>query len=75
MPVNWPQRDAHTDAIGSRLMNFSAMPCASRGGSSSKKQEAITIAASSAMPPEWFPTSMARPRGGMLAMPSQLTWK
>ena len=56
-------------------MNFSAMPCASRGGSSSKKQEAITIAASSAMPPEWFPTSMARPRGGMLAMPSQLTWK
>ena len=42
----------HTDANGKRLMNFSAMPWARRGGSISRKQEAITIAASSAIPPE-----------------------
>ena len=45
-------------------MNLSAIAWARRGGSISRKQEAITMAASSAMPPEWLPTSMARPRGG-----------
>ena len=46
---------------GKRLMNFSAMPWASRGGSISRKQDAMTMAPSSATPPEWLPTSMARP--------------
>ena len=51
-PVSCPQRAVHTDANGRRLMNFSAMPWARRGGSISRKQEAITIAASIAIPPE-----------------------
>ena len=39
-------------------------PWASRGGSSSKNAAAITIAPSSATPPEWLPTSIARGSGG-----------
>ena len=45
-------------------MNFSAMPCARRGGFISKNIEARTSVPSSATPPEWLPTSMARPCGG-----------
>ena len=60
---------------GMRWMNFSAMPWASRGGSSSKNAEAITMMPSSAQPPEWLPTSMPRPRGGTLCLPYTFTSK
>ncbi len=33
------------------------------------------MAASIAMPPEWFPTSMARPRTGTFSMPCVWTEK
>ncbi len=60
---------------GKRFMNFSTIPCASRGGSISRKHDAMTIAASMAMPPEWLPTSMARPRAGTCSMPRVSTEK
>ena len=57
------------------LMNFSAMPCASLGGSISRKHEVTIIAPSTATPPEWLPTSMARPRAGTCSMPWHFTRK
>ena len=60
---------------GTRLMNFSTIPCASRGGSISSRHEAMTIAPSIAMPPEWLPTSIARPRVGTCSMPRVSTEK
>ncbi len=62
--MNWPQRLVHCDMKGTVLMNFSAMPWPRRGGSFSKNIDAMTIMPSTATPPEWLPTSMARPRAG-----------
>ena len=60
---------------GTRLMNFSAIPCASRGGFISSRHDVITIAASMAIPPEWFPTRSARPRVGTFSIPRACTEK
>ena len=56
-------------------MNFSTIPCASRGGSFEKNIEATTIMPSMAMPPEWLPTNMPRPRAGTLWVPMACTEK
>ena len=68
-------RPAQSEANGSLLRNFSIIPCASRGVLFSKKQAATSIAASRAMPPEWFPTSIARPRSGTRSIPTTFTEK
>ena len=68
-------REVHCAENGIMLRNFSTIACASRGGSISSSIDASTIAPSSATPPEWLPTSMQRPRGGTLPMPSTVTVK
>ncbi len=60
---------------GTRFMNFSTIPCASRGGSFAKNIEQMTIIPSMATPPEWLPTSMPRPRPGTFSAPRTLTEK
>jgi hypothetical protein len=67
--VNCPVLLVQSEKNGILFINLSAIPCASLGGSNSKKHEARTIAPSTAMPPEWFPISIARPRAGTFSTP------
>jgi len=61
--VSWPQRAAHTDRNGSvdeLLRHALRKP----GRLQIQEARGDPIAASSAMPPQWLPTSIAWPRGG-----------
>ena len=49
------------------------LPGARRGGLMSKNMDAITIAPSTATPPEWLPINIARPRGGTCRRPKAST--